>query len=146
MSLSFLIDSRLGGKIYSATNSFAYLRGLHQNTLVGRETGIGSVDAANIEDYYGRVAGITEEFIYDGDYAKLRQIMFSYNLPQSVIDRLPSVTGVKFGIAARNLAILWSKTENIDPESTYTVGNAQGLEMFGVPSTRSIQFNLSVRF
>jgi TonB-linked SusC/RagA family outer membrane protein len=144
-SLNFLIDSRWGGKIYSATNAFAYLRGLHKETLEGRETGIGSIPAEEVEDYYGRIYGITEQFVYDADYIKLRQIQFTYNLPSSVIANLP-ISGLNIGIGARNVGILYSAADNIDPESTYNVGNAQGLEMFGVPATRSVQFNLGVRF
>ncbi|WP_421947750.1 SusC/RagA family TonB-linked outer membrane protein [Phaeodactylibacter xiamenensis] len=144
-SLNFLIDSRWGGKIYSATNAFAYLRGLHKETLEGRETGIGSIPAEDVEDYYGRIYSITEQFIYDADYVKLRQIQFTYNLPSSVIANLP-ISGLNVGIGARNVGLLYSAADNIDPESTYNVGNAQGLEMFGVPATRSVQFNLGVRF
>lgn len=144
-SLNFLIDSRWGGKIYSATNAFAYLRGLHKETLEGRETGIGSIPAEDVEDYYGRIYSITEQFVYDADYVKLRQIQFTYNLPSSVIANLP-ISGLNVGIGARNVGLLYSAADNIDPESTYNVGNAQGLEMFGVPATRSVQFNLGVRF
>jgi len=146
LSLNFLIDMRMGGVIYSATNSFAYTRGLHQNTLVGRENGIGDVEAGNIEDYYQRIAGnITEEFVYDSDFGKLRQVVLNYTVPNRLLDNLP-VSGVTVGVAARNLAILWSDVPNIDPESTYNVNNGQGLEMFGVPSTRTVQFNLNVKF
>ncbi|NRB65310.1 MAG: TonB-dependent receptor, partial [Saprospiraceae bacterium] len=145
LSLNFLIDMRMGGVIYSATNAFAYTRGLHQNTLVGRESGIGIIESGDVEDYYQRIAGITEQFVYDSDFGKLRQVVLNYTLPQNIVDQLP-FTGVTVGVAARNLAILWSKTENIDPESTYNVSNGQGLEMFGVPSTRTVQFNLAVKF
>jgi hypothetical protein len=34
----------------------------------------------------------------------------------------------------------------VDPESTYNSGNGQGLEMFGVPPTRSYGLNLMVKF
>ena len=146
LSLNFLIDMRMGGVIYSATNSFAYLRGLHQNTLVGRENGIGDVTPANIEDYYQRIASnITEEFVYNSDFGKLRQVVLNYTLPNRLLEGLP-ISGLTLGVAGRNLAILWSGVENIDPESTYNVNNGQGLEMFGVPSTRSVQFNLNVKF
>lgn len=146
LSLNFLIDMRMGGKIYSATNAFAYTRGLHQATLVGRETGIGSIPAQDVETYYQSIASnITEEFVYDSDFAKLRQVVLSYNLPAKTLANLP-VNGVTLSVAARNLGLLWSKADNIDPESTYNVSNAQGLEMFGVPSTRTIQFNLGVKF
>jgi hypothetical protein len=146
LSLNFLIDMRSGGKLYSATNAFAYTRGLHQNTLVGRETGIGPIEAADLEDYYQYIgSNITEQFVYDADFGKLRQVVLNYTLPSSIIEGLP-VSGVTVGVAGRNLAILWSGAENIDPESNYNVGNAQGLEMFGVPATRNVQFNLNVKF
>lgn len=146
LSLNFLIDMRSGGKLYSATNAFAYTRGLHQNTLVGRETGIGPIESGDVEDYYQYIgSNITEQFVYDADFGKLRQVVLNYTLPSSLLEGLP-VSGVTVGVAGRNLAILWSGAENIDPESNYTVGNAQGLEMFGVPSTRNVQFNLNVKF
>lgn len=146
LSLNFLIDMRSGGKLYSATNAFAYSRGLHQNTLVGRVSGIGSIDAGDVEDYYSYIGNnITEQFIYDADFGKLRQVVLNYTLPSSMVQNLP-VSSVTVGVAGRNLAILWSGAENIDPESNYNVGNAQGLEMFGVPATRNVQFNLNVKF
>jgi len=146
LSLNFLIDMRAGGVLYSATNAFAYTRGLHQNTLAGRETGIGPIDAADVEDYYQYIgSNITEEFVYNADFGKLRQVVLNYTLPSRLLVGLP-VSSVRLGVAGRNLAILWSGAENIDPESNYNVGNAQGLEMFGVPSTRNVQFNLNVKF
>jgi hypothetical protein len=146
MSLSFLIDVKMGGKIYAATNAYGYFRGLHKATLEGRETGIGSVEPAEVENYYQRIAfNITEEFIEDADFAKLREVVFSYRLPTSIVEKLP-FSAVTIGLAGRNLGLLWSKVDNIDPESIYTTGNGQGLEMFGVPTTRSFQFNLGVKF
>jgi hypothetical protein len=47
---------------------------------------------------------------------------------------------------ARNLAILYKKVPNIDPESSYTSSNAQGLDYFGMPATRSYGFNLRAIF
>ena len=146
LSFSFLIDSKSGGYIYGATNAYAYLRGLHQNTLEGRESGIGPVAAENVEDYYERVAfNITEEFVQKADFVKLREIVLTYGIPKSALGSLP-IESITLGIAGRNLALLSSSVDNFDPESTYTAGNGQGLEMFGVPQTRSFQFNLGVKF
>jgi hypothetical protein len=47
---------------------------------------------------------------------------------------------------ARNLLLIYSQVKNVDPESNYSNGNAQGLENFGVPPTRSFGLNLMVRF
>lgn len=146
MSLSFLIDSKSGGYIYAATNAYAYNYGLHKNTLEGRETGIGAVAAENVEDYYQRIAfNISEQFVEKADFIKLRELVFSYNLPKSKLGNLP-FESVNIGIAGRNLWLISSSVDNIDPESTYTSGNGQGLEMFGVPQTRALQFNLGVKF
>ncbi len=146
LSLSFLIDSKSGGYIYAATNAYGYFRGLHRNTLDGRDAGIGDVSAENIEDYYQSIAfNISEEFVEKADFVKLRELVLSYRLKKSLIPKLP-FESINIGLAGRNLWLISSSVDNIDPESTYTVGNGQGLEMFGVPQTRSIQLNLGVKF
>ena len=146
LSLSVLIDGKSGGYIYGATNAYGYFRGLHQATLEGRATGIGQVAAENVQDYYQRIAfNISEQFVQKADFLKLRELVLSYNIPKSALGNLP-IGGLQIGIAGRNLALLSSSVDNIDPESTYTSGNAQGLEMFGVPATRSLQFNIGVKF
>ena len=156
INLSFLVDIKTGGFIYNATNAYSYLRGLHAETLNGREGGLnvtgvdadgGSVSATvDAQDYYQRIAfNVTEQFVEDADFAKLRQITLGYSLPRSIMNKLP-FSGVTVSAVGRNVAILWRKTTNIDPESIYTTGNAQGLEMFGVPTSRSFGFNLNLKF
>ncbi|MEL6924214.1 MAG: TonB-dependent receptor, partial [Bacteroidota bacterium] len=146
LTFSFLIDVKTGAKIYNATNAYGYFRGLHRATLEGRETGLGAVPAEDVENYYQRIAfGISEEFIDDADFAKLREVILSYNIPRDLTSKI-GVQGASLSFAARNLAVLWRKTDNIDPESTYTSGNGQGLEMFGVPVARSYGLNLNVKF
>jgi len=143
VGFSFLLDMKTGGSIYNATNAYAYLRGLHLNTLEGREGGVGKATA---EDYYSNLAfSVTEEFVQSADFMRLREIVLNYDLPRSVMSNLP-IEGIGFSVSARNVALLWSKTDNIDPESTFDSGNAQGLEMFGVPRTRSFNASLNVRF
>lgn len=145
-----LIDIKSGGYIYAATNAYGYFRGLHQNTLVGRTDGnVGPVtipDAANVQDYYQRIAfNVTEEFVEKADFGKLRELIVSYRVPSSLLTNLPFASA-DISLSGRNLALLWSSVDNIDPESNIANGNAQGLEMFGVPSTKSIGLNLNVKF
>ncbi|MGA0559015.1 SusC/RagA family TonB-linked outer membrane protein [Larkinella sp. VNQ87] len=157
-SMSFLVDAKFGAKLYSATNYFAYSRGLHQETLVGREggltvTGVSPTGDAftrtfagrDVQDYYSGLTSITDQFIYSSDFAKLRQLTFGYTLPKSFLEKTP-IQSVSLSFVARNLLLLYSKVPNVDPESTYNSGNAQGLEMFGVPPARSYGLNLMVRF
>lgn len=155
-NLSFLIDAKLGGDLYSATNAYAYNAGLQKETLNGREEGItvSGVDqngdafesTISAQDYYRGIAfRITDEFVYDASFVKLRQLIFGYSLPQSVIENTP-FQSVSLSFVARNLLLLYSDVPNVDPESSYNSGNAQGLEMFGVPTARSFGLNLMVNF
>lgn len=81
----------------------------------------------------------------DADFIKLRAVTLSYALPGNVLAKTP-FQSASVSFVAHNLFILYNAANNIDPESSYSNGNAQGLENFGVPTARSYGFNLSVRF
>jgi hypothetical protein len=49
-------------------------------------------------------------------------------------------------LVGRNLLILSKHTPNIDPESNYNAGNAQGLEWYGAPPVRSFGVNVNFKF
>ncbi|MCY4204153.1 MAG: SusC/RagA family TonB-linked outer membrane protein [Bacteroidetes bacterium] len=158
LSLNMLFDFRFGGELFSVTNSAGYVNGLHKNTLQGRETGyiIGEgVDEAgqpnNVkvdpQDYFSEIGGgtIGEEFVYDASFVKLREVQINYNLPSRLFARTP-VKFVSISLVARNLWLIHSNVDNIDPESLYNSTNRGiGLEHSGVPQTRSVGFNLNVR-
>jgi len=157
-SLYFLIDGKSGGQIYSGTNQALIGNGLHKKTLEGRESGLGVsgvdgdgnafstvVSPENLSTYYGRVSGIAEESVYDADFIKFRQLSVSYNFPQSMLENI-FLQNVSVSFIANNLFYISRSVENIDPEAAYNVGNTQGLEYFGVPSTQSYGFNLNVKF
>ena len=145
-SLSFLIDGKNGGKIAVGTNQQLYFRGLHQNTLVGRENGIGNIPASEIETYYSHVGNnITEEFVADASFIKLRQLTLDFHIPKTAIEKIGG-TSATISLVGRNLWLISSKVDNIDPESTYEIGNGQGLEFLSVPQTRSYGLNLNIKF
>lgn len=93
----------------------------------------------------GEANGVTDMFLYDASFAKLRQVTFGYNFPNSLLESTP-FQNLSLSFVARNLAILYKNTDNIDPESSYQNGNGQGLDYFGMPKTRSYGFNLRVSF
>jgi TonB-linked SusC/RagA family outer membrane protein len=155
-SFGLLIDFKSGGKIFSATNTYATSYGLHQRTLEGRETGIvgdgvneaGTKNTVNAKawDYYGTMASfVSSEFVYDASFVKLRQIVLGYNLPASMFKKTP-IQGINISLVGRNLAILKKHTPNIDPESNYSPSVGQGLELAGVPPFRSMGINLNIKF
>lgn len=155
-SVNFLIDGKFGGKMYSGTNDFATFRGLHKQTLAGREDGIvvdgvdedGNQNTTSItsQDYWQSIAlNISAPFVYKSDFIKLREVIFSYNINTRLIERTP-FKGISISLVGRNLAILKKYVDNIDPESTYNSGNGQGLEWYGVPPIRSFGVNLNLKF
>lgn len=156
LNVGALVDFKFGGKIFSATNHYGYTRGLHQATLEGREsqivaegideaTGEANAVAVNPQDYYGALTQISNNFVYDASFVKLRQVTVGYNFPRAWFADT-GIQGLNVALVGRNLAILYKKTDNIDPESNYSVGNAQGLELAGLPTVRTIGVNVNVKF
>ena len=51
------------------------------------------------------------------------------------------------GLVGRNLAFLYKKIDNFDPETSYSASNyAQGVLFYNLPTTRSLGINLNVKF
>jgi TonB-linked SusC/RagA family outer membrane protein len=155
-NIGVLIDFKSGGKIFSATNSYATSFGLHQMTLEGRESGIvgngvnelGQKNTvnANAWDYYGSLqANVSSAFVYDADFIKLRQVVIGYNIPTGAFKKLP-INAINISLVGRNLAVLKKDIPNVDPESNYNNSVAQGLELAGVPPFRSYGLNLNIKF
>lgn len=166
VSFSFLIDYKLGNKMISGTNRNLIRHGLHQMTLVGRGdadgrmVGTGVVLGADAnssttpnatrvspQTYYETlVAGITEPMVYNAGFVKLRQVTLGYDftrlLPKSLF-----IKGLRLNAVANNVAVLKKWVPNIDPEQFgFSSDNVSGLESTGLPTTRSIGFNLNARF
>ena len=168
ISLSFLIDYKLGNKMISGTNRNLIRHGLHQMTLVGRGSpdnlmvGEGVVIGADgnaatstapnttrvsYQTYYETmVAGITEPMVYDAGFIKLRQVTLGYDFTK-LLPKNMFIKGLRLSAVASNVAILKKWVPNIDPEQFgFSSDNVTGLESTGLPTTRSIGFNLNARF
>jgi len=141
-NLGFLIDGKFGGKVFSATDFYGYFFGLHKNTLPDREKSFGT--STNSMAYYTTLASnISQLFVYDASFIKFRQLTLGYNLPPKLFHSV--FKGATVSLVGRNLFIIMKKTDNIDPEASYA-GYTQGLELGGVPPTRSYGLNLNLKF
>jgi TonB-linked SusC/RagA family outer membrane protein len=155
VKLSFLIDGKFGGFLFSGSNAYAHRRGLSLETLEGREGGIIGKGVnekgepnnvkVNAQDYAERVFAVATPFVYSSDFVKLRQVVIEYSIPSRFLGKGP-IRGASISLVGRNLAILMKNTPNIDPESTYNNSNAQGLELGGVSPTRSVGINVNLKF
>ena len=166
ITLAFLIDFKAGAKLFSGTNLSLYSNGLHKNTLQGRGadgkgTMVGdgvmsdgkggyvkNTVAVSAQDYWQAITNqnIAEEFVYNASFIKLRELSIGYTLPQAWLNKQTLIKGVTLSLVGRNLWTILKHTDNIDPESAYNNGNAQGLELNGYPATRNVGFNVNVKF
>ena len=170
LNLTFLIDFKSGGDIYSGTNVRMTQAGFTQQSLLGREgeaplsvTGViqdgvdGNGDPVykpfskqlapgEAQNYWSQLGErASERFIYDASFVKLRQLTLGYMLPKKLLSKTP-IQNLMVSFVARNLAIIYKNADNIDPESSYTSSNSQGLDYFGFPATRTFGFNLRATF
>ncbi|MCP9768372.1 SusC/RagA family TonB-linked outer membrane protein [Lacihabitans sp. LS3-19] len=159
ISLSALIDFKLGGNMMSGSNFNMVRHGLHQMTVAGRDVGYiigdgvnekGEVNSAKapVQAYWEviRSQALIEPIIYNAGFWKLRQVTAGYDFTKFLPKNIP-VNGVKLNLVANNVLMLKKWVPNIDPDSFgYTSDNIVGLESSGVPTTRSIGFNLNVKF
>lgn len=164
--LSFLVDARIGGEIFSATHVALQASGAGKVTAPNglRETfvpqGVVSNDAGGYaantkavtpQEYWLAVAtannlGITEANIYDASNVRLRNVQLSFTLPRKLLANTP-IKNAKFGVSANNVWLIKSHMNGIDPESVYaTSGNATGFENAGLPTMRTFLINLALGF
>jgi len=156
-NLSFLVDYNYGNKILSATENYAYRRGLHQETLAGRdggiktgvvEGGVANTVTATAQNYYTALANnVTKLSVVDGDFIKLRQFTFGYTVPAQLLQKLPLIRAVNISLVGRNLFYLMRKTDNIDPEASFGANlRYSGIEGANLPSARNYGVNVNIKF
>lgn len=109
------------------------------------ESGSKNEEVVSAEKYYHRIYSIAEANVYDASYVKLREVALSYRLPRLWAQKL-HLQEASVTLTGRNLWTIYKSVPNIDPESALTTGNAQGVEAYSLPTTRSFGVNLSVKF
>ncbi|MGB0165401.1 MAG: SusC/RagA family TonB-linked outer membrane protein [Luteibaculum sp.] len=164
-TLSFLVDIRRGGVVFSNTVQDLRFAGLAEETAENNranfvDEGVNAVDDGNgnisyepnqtevsPQEYWQNVANNTlaEGSTFDADFIKLREVRFGYQLPRRWLEKTPFAS-VSIGLEGRNLWLIDSKVPHIDPEANFfgTSLVGEGVEFASVPSTRTFGFNLRV--
>lgn len=152
-----LIDGRFGGNVMSLTEAVNDEFGVSKATGDARNAGgvvinavypDGSVYAGKYpaESYYkqtGGRAGATGEYVYDATNVSLREVSIGYTFNTK---RLPFLQTASLSLIARNLGFIY-KDAPFDPNISLSTGEGlQGIDVYGMPSTRSIGLNLNVTF
>ena len=164
--LSFLIDFRIGGEIYSATTSSLYTNGNAAGTVVNGDRADfvvpNSIMLKNGEyvtndvvvtpqRYWERLAegrnySLPEVFTYDATNIRLRNITLGYTFSKNLLKKTP-FQKLRLSATCNNVWMIVSHLPGIDPESVAATNtNAVGFENGGAPTNRSYTFNLTVGF
>ena len=152
-SLYFLLDWRYGGEVLSQTQAEMDLYGVSKATAQARDKGYVSLEGRQISDvkgFYKNVvggrAGVTEYYMYDATNLRLREVSLSYSFPRKWIQKTNCLKDLQLSFVARNLCFLYKKAP-FDPDLVLSTGNDnQGIEVFGMPTTRSLGFTLTCEF
>lgn len=167
LSLSFLINGRIGGKVLSMTESYLDGYGLSQrtadarlyaeknniyadpcygNNLLGIALDDGSGRVVPIDAYYNSVGGVTpqdiERYLYSGTNFRLRELSVGYTFR----NLFGQNKNLSLSFIARNLFFIY-KDAPVDPDVSLSTGTGLGaFEVFNMPSSRSFGFSLNVNF
>lgn len=169
LSLGFLIDIRKGGDVFSLDMYYGLATGIYPETAGLNDLGNPSRNSlANgggvimpgvtpdgkpneirvINEYgtYGYAYNPASEFVYDASYVKLREMNLTYSLPAGLISKIRPFKGIDFSLIGRNLWIIHKNLPYSDPEENLSAGNAQGYQSGAYPTTRSLGFNVKLKF
>lgn len=162
-NLDFLVDARVGGKIFSMTRNLLTGYGMAAETapggarkpfvvegVIANATGGYDVNTKEVtpQRYWGALAqnniGITEANIYDATSVRLRTLTLGYNINKKHLERM-HIQSLKCSFTANNLWLIHTDVPGIDPESVSGTGtNVTALEFGAPPTTRSFTFNITI--
>ena len=164
--LSFLIDFRAGVEQYNQYDNFFSAFGIAEYTLNRNETivfdGVLADGSPNTQQVWlgqgdgpdGRNYGagfyrntyrtVSENFVQDAAFIKLRNITLGYNFQENILKVLP-FDSARLSVAANNI-ILYTPWDGFDPESfsSGAGGNAVGLTGLGYPGVKSYFLTLNL--
>lgn len=166
---SFLIDFRAEVEQYNQYDMFFAAFGISEMTLDRNETrvfeGVLEDGTPNTQEVWlgqgegpdGREYGagfyrntyrrVTENFIQDASFIKLRNITLAYNFDEKVLNAIGYLNSARISLAANNI-ILYTPWDGFDPESfsAGAGGNATGFSGLGYPGVQSLFFTFNIGF
>ena len=152
-SFYFLVDCRFGGDILSQTQADMDMYGVSEVTARARDKGYVILEGQqidNVKGFYKNIvggrAGVTEYYMYDATNLRLREVSLNYTFPKKWMQKTKVLKDLQLAFVARNLCFLYKKAP-FDPDLVLSTGNDnQGIEVFGMPTTRSLGFTVKCEF
>jgi len=170
LALSFLIDMKKGGSLFSIDQWYGQGTGLYPGTTGLNDLGKPVRDP--LADGGGIIfPGVTEDgkpneqrvpltglrgygynnfpnaaYVYDATYIKLRELNLAYTIPAKITNNWGPVKGVEIALYGRNLWIIHKNLPDADPEDGSSSGNIQGYQVGSYPTYRTYGANLRFKF
>lgn len=176
LSLSFLLDFRIGGDVFNGTEQFMVNNGLSKLTTLNNRQSV-TVDGINantgeaytatyeagktytfgettysgeamIQKYWSNYAQNSYNFIQSVNWLKLRSLSLSYDFT-SLLPSHNIIKRLSANITGQNL-LTWTNYKGMDPEVCTAGGTggsgATGIDYCSVPSVRTVTFGVNVTF
>jgi TonB-linked SusC/RagA family outer membrane protein len=141
LSFGFLLDWKQGGDVVNLTE---FLYDATANSVDYLEAGADRIGA-----WSDPVNPVTQPYVQDGSYLKLREVTLSYNLPEGIGRRLfgGSARYVRLSVSGRNL-LRFTGYRGLDPEVS-NFGNqaiVRNIDVAPFPPSRSVFFSVDLGF
>jgi TonB-linked SusC/RagA family outer membrane protein len=168
-SLSFLWDTQQGQEKYNQLGNFEAAFGIAKYTenrndikvfngvledgtpntkavWLGQGTGPDGVDYGSAGYYRAVYRGITENFVEDASWVRLRNVSLSYNLPEKIFKK-GVIKNIAITLTGNNLVLI-THYSGFDPESSSTSSgnNVDAFAGFTYPALRSYLVSLNLNF
>ena len=165
LSLSFLLDFRVGGKVINGNDLYSTATGTAARTAERYKQVVFDGVVANTDGtytqntrpaeltqaYYQSILGVVgTPFIEDASWSRLRYVTLSYALPTSLLSKTTFLKAIELNVTGRNLVLL-TNYSGADPETAAAGagvrgGGSNGFDYGNVPATRGVDMGLRVTF
>lgn len=145
--LNFFLQGSQGNDIYNNTIRYDFTYVNRPSTVLNRWTGPGTSNSeprVNLSDP-NQNARISDRFVEDGSYLRLKNIQLAYNFPKAWLQKM-HFDKMKIYITGQNL-LTFTKYSGLDPE----IGNVGGSLEIGIdrgfyPQARTIMGGVALTF
>lgn len=166
LSLSFLVDVREGGTVWSLDQYYGQQSGILPASVgkndLGNDKRLSVASGGGIILKGVKADGtpnttrtaITSgnslllpppDFAFDASYVKLREVSLGYHISKlGAASKV--IKGMDIQVLGRNLWLIHKKLPMADPEDVGSAGNNQGLQFGSYPTVRSLGLNVKMQF
>ncbi len=144
--LSFLIDGKIGGKVFSYSEAEFDKLGYSQRSADARDQGYIDVEGVRFDPkIFYQTTGqgyFMRNYTYSATNFRLRELSIGY-LFQNLFGKGKNL---QLSFIARNLFFFYNRAPH-DPDVSFSTGvTMQGIEAFTIPTTRSTGLNIKLNF